>query len=71
MKTNPTLQEALQELEKIVEELNKKDVDVEIGLEKFKEGVELIKISRSYLKRAENEFKKIKSELEVEEHEEN
>ena len=64
------LQSALQQLEKIVEDLSKKDVDVEAGLEKFKEGVALIKICRGQLQKAENEFKKLKSELDIKENEE-
>jgi exodeoxyribonuclease VII small subunit len=61
------LQRALQQLEKIAEDLSKKDVDVEAGLEKFKEGVVLIKFCRTRLQKAENEFKKLKSELKSEE----
>lgn len=61
------LQSALQQLEKIVEDLSKKDVDVEAGLEKFKEGVDLIKICRGQLQKAENEFNKLKNELDIEE----
>lgn len=61
------LQSALKQLEKVVEDLSGKDVDVEAGLEKFKEGVSLIKFCREKLQKAENEFEKIKSELEVEE----
>lgn len=57
------LSNALANLEKIVEDLGKKDVDVEEGLKKFKEGVDLIKFCRSQLERAENEFKKLKDEL--------
>lgn len=64
------LQSALQQLEKIVEDLSKKDVNVEAGLEKFKEGVALIKICRGQLQKAENEFKKLKSELDIKENEE-
>lgn len=64
------LQSALQQLEKIVEDLSKKDVDVEAGLGKFKEGVALIKICRGQLQKAENEFKKLKSELDIKENEE-
>ena len=64
------LKDALQKLEKIVNDLNNKDVDVEVGLSKFKEGVTLIKFCREQLKKAENEFKKLKSELDVEEDEE-
>ena len=63
MKGKDDLKNALCELEKIVEDLGKKDVDVEEGLTKFKEGVELIQFCRSQLKKSENEFKKLKSEL--------
>lgn len=63
MKGKDDLKNALRELEKIVEDLGKKDVDVEEGLTKFKEGVELIQFCRSQLKKSENEFKKLKSEL--------
>ncbi len=51
-----------------MEELNARDVDVEQGLLKFKEGVELIKLCRSRLGEAENEFKKLQAELEADEH---
>ena len=60
------LQTALQRLEQIVQELGKKDVDVEAGLEKFREGVSIIRFCRSQLHQAENEFKKLKQELESE-----
>ena len=58
------LQSTLKKLEQIVEELNKKDVDVEEGLKKFREGAELVKFCRSQLARAENEFIKLKADLE-------
>ncbi len=64
MKEKEKLKTALQKLEKIVEELNRKDIDVEQGLEKFREGVELIKFCRSQLQKAENEFIQLKNELE-------
>ncbi|MCM8758432.1 MAG: exodeoxyribonuclease VII small subunit [Candidatus Omnitrophica bacterium] len=64
MKEKEKLKTALQRLEKIVEELNRKDIDVEQGLEKFREGVELIKFCRSQLQKAENEFIQLKNELE-------
>lgn len=58
-----TIEQSLKRLEKIVEELNVRDVDVEEGLKKFKEGVELIKLCRGRLGEAENEFKKLQAEL--------
>lgn len=60
-----TIEQSLKRLEKIVEELNARDVDVEEGLRKFKEGVELITFCRSRLGEAENEFKKLQAELDV------
>ena len=63
------LQEALKKLEQIVSELSAKDVHVDEGLEKFREGAELIKFCRAELKKSENEFSKLKSELNAEEDE--
>lgn len=60
------VQQALQKLEQLVKELEQKDVDVDAGLAKFKEGVGLVKICQSQLKEAENEFRKLKAELEEE-----
>lgn len=61
------LQTALKQLETIVDDLSNKDVDVESGLEKFRSGVDLIKYCRTELNKAENEFQKLKTELETEE----
>lgn len=58
------LQQALKRLEQITEELSSKDVDLEVGMKRFKEGAELIKYARGQLKKTENEFKKVKAELE-------
>lgn len=68
-KEEKNLQSALKQLEKIVEDLSEKDIDVEAGLEKFKEGVSLIKFCRGQLQKAENEFEKLKDELDIEESE--
>ena len=65
MTKKENLQGALKELEKIVDDLGKKDVDVEEGLQKFKEGVDLIKFCREQLKKSENEFKKLKQDLDL------
>ncbi|MBI2644207.1 MAG: exodeoxyribonuclease VII small subunit [Candidatus Wildermuthbacteria bacterium] len=64
-KEKETIQAAKKRLEQIIEELSRKDVDVELGLEKFKEGVELITFIRAQLQKTENEFKKLKAELEI------
>jgi len=66
LKEKEKLKTALQKLEKIVDDLSKKDVDVEQGLEKFREGVDLIKFCRSQLQKAENEFIQLKQDLEQE-----
>ena len=69
-KDKKTIEDSLSRLEKIVEDLNKENLDVETGLAKFKEGVAIIKESKEKLKKAENEFKKLKEELDFEETEE-
>lgn len=42
---------------------NQKEADIEEGLNKVREGAELIKELKSKLKEAENEFNEIKKEL--------
>jgi exodeoxyribonuclease VII small subunit len=64
------LQSSFKRLQTIVDELSTKEVDVEAGLEKFKEGVALIKACRAQLQKAENEFKRVRAELETEKGEE-
>ncbi len=59
------LQNAFKELEKIVQELGTRDIDVDAALKKFKEGVELIEFCRGQLKKAENEFVGLKERLDV------
>ncbi|MDA2922020.1 exodeoxyribonuclease VII small subunit [Patescibacteria group bacterium AH-259-L07] len=66
-KEKQDLKSALEQLERLVNELSSDDVDVEAGLKKFKQGAELITFCRSQLRKAENEFKKLKSTLETEE----
>jgi exodeoxyribonuclease VII small subunit len=59
------LSQSLKKLDEIVEWFeNQREVDVEKGIEKVKEGVALIKISRERLKKVENEFEEVKKELE-------
>jgi exonuclease VII small subunit len=60
-----SINEQLGELEKIVKWFEgQKEVDVEKGLEKMKEGAILIKSLKSRLKEVENEFEEIKKDLE-------
>ena len=42
---------------------NSRELDVEVGLEKVKEAVVLIKESKERLKQIENEFEEIKKEM--------
>ena len=46
---------------------NREEIDVEEGLEKVKEAVSLIKVSKERLKAVENEFEEIKKEMDSEE----
>ena len=65
-KTN--INDSLKKLAEIVDWFEKqKEVDVETGLEKVKDGARLIKIARERLKQIENEFEEVKKEIEEEE----
>lgn len=59
------LKDSLKKLKEIMAWFDKQEeVDVEAGLEKVREGALLIKESRAELKNLENEFEKVKKELE-------
>jgi exonuclease VII small subunit len=65
-KTN--INDSLKKLGEIVDWFEKqKEVDVEIGLEKVKDGARLIKIARERLRQIENEFEEVKKEIEEDE----
>lgn len=56
--------ELLKSLENITEWFEEReDVDLDVALEKLKEGAELIKVLKEKLKYAENEFKEIKKSV--------
>lgn len=58
------LGDLLKKLEKNVEWFESQDeIDVEKGLEKVKEGIKLIKMSKERFRNIENEFREIKKEL--------
>ena len=58
------IKESLGKLEQIVSWFEKQaEVDVELGLEKVKEGAVLIKDLKGRLKEVENEFEEIKKDL--------
>lgn len=61
------LKESLGKLDNIVKWFDEQEeVDVEIGLEKVKEGAELIKVCRKRLSEVENEFTEIQREIDKE-----
>lgn len=62
------LNNSLKRLSEIAEWFdNQEEIDVEEGLKKVKEAVELIKASKARLKTIENEFTEIKKEIDLEE----
>ena len=61
---HPNLKESLKQLQETVDWFDRQEeVDLEKGLEKVKEVVKLIKISRERFKQIENEFQDVKKEL--------
>lgn len=63
-KETKNLGSSLKKLEAIVDWFDQQqDVDVEKGLEKVKEGVDLIKYCRSRLTEVKNEFEEVKKAL--------
>ena len=60
----PKLSEAFDELEKIVNEFEEGDVDLEKSIEKFKKGIELSKYLKKRLNEIENEIVEIKDDFE-------
>lgn len=71
MTKKSNLSENLEQLSKIAQWFEgREDVDIEEGLKKVKEAVEVIKESKKRLHEIENEFEEIKKDLEDEEIEE-
>lgn len=58
---------AMTELEEINRWFQSEEIDLDIGLAKFRRGLELIKMCRGRLKQVENEFIEIKKEFGEEE----
>ena len=62
-KTN--IHDSLKKLAEIVDWFEKQhEIDIEIGLEKVRDGTRLISMARERLKQIENEFEEIKKEIE-------
>lgn len=63
-KENINLSETIKKLRSITAWFeSQQEIDVEKGLEKIKEGADLIKASRERLKALENEFEEVKKKL--------
>lgn len=58
---------AVSEIEEINQWFQNEDIDLDVGLEKFKKGLDLIKKCRTRLKQVENEFVDIKNEYDISE----
>lgn len=64
MTSKANLSDSIKELSAIVRWFDEqKEVDVEAGLEKVKQGAELIKFCRERLKSVENEFVEIEKQM--------
>lgn len=62
--TKNTISDSLKKLKEIVKWFDEQEeIDVEAGLEKVKQGAILIKESKAQLKNVENEFEKVKEDL--------
>ncbi len=63
-KSTTNISETMKKLRAITEWFeSQEEIDVEKGIEKVKEGAELIKLSRERLKELENEFEDVKKKL--------
>lgn len=63
-KTTTNITEMMKKLRAITEWFeSQEEIDVEKGIEKVKEGAELIKASKERLKELENEFEDVKKKL--------
>lgn len=56
--------DAFQRLERIVTELESKDIDLEDALKKYAEGLALAKLCKERLEQAENRVREIKARFE-------
>ncbi len=54
-----SLQKAFEELDTISEWFGREDIDLDFALEKYQRGMALIKECQAYMKRVENEIKRV------------
>ena len=69
MNKEPTYQDAFNEIESIVEEIENETVDVDVLAEKVKRATHLIKYCKSKLRNTDAEIKKVLREFEKEDRE--
>ncbi len=55
--------QSYKKLQTIVEWFEKEDVDLEEGIKKFEEGIDLVKEMKDYLGKMENKIKELKKEV--------
>jgi exodeoxyribonuclease VII small subunit len=66
MSDSPNYKEAMEEIERIVEEVENETVDVDMLAEKIKRAAFLIKFCKKKLRKTDDEIKKVLDELEHE-----
>ncbi|MEX0934872.1 MAG: exodeoxyribonuclease VII small subunit [Candidatus Paceibacterota bacterium] len=62
-KDNFNFKDTFKKLEEINSWFQEEEIDLDEALEKYKEGVGLIKEAKKHLKKTENEFEEIQKEL--------
>lgn len=61
---NKNLRQSMKDLEQIANWFEQqKEIDVELGIKKAKEGAELLKTTKKQLEEIENEFREIKESI--------
>ena len=62
-KAKPTYQEMHEELDTVVAELQREDLDIDIALQYYQRGLELIQQLEAYLGEAENKVEELKAKF--------
>ena len=70
MSDNPDYKEAMEEIERIVDEIENETVDVDMLTEKIKRAAFLVKYCKQKLRKTDDEIRKVLDELEHENAEE-
>lgn len=64
-KAKPSYEELRTELDAVVAELQRDDLDVDLALQHYRRGLELIRQIEAYLKNAENTVTELKSRFDT------